>query len=419
MDHFLNHPLFKEAIQNQAKHLAEKIMKGTLPAEAIEQQIVAHIRLCSTQKSNQKALAELSVPRVSTYLAALSARHFDALANYATNNISEAGPLGFVGEAKPLHRYLVDGLLDFTFPPEFRNFMKALFMLNDPALAGQNVKTIQAMTARYTAEASMTPTLIGQLTVLVKEQIADIRSGALPKPPADMGVQWDIRRSPESILNILSAMQCLDLYRIAEMAGFSRDNAHLAFGLASREILQQTNLALIALWEDAKPALLAGVGVGLKRLQAELAMQPADYLAHLQLHAQPAGINLMVKPPKPEPMHAPREQGLFGNANAEVPAVAVAAAAIQPKTKAELAREAAEKRLAVKPAAAALAVVAAPAAAAAAIPPAQPMSKAARLFKAAEERLQAAAAPAPIATAAAAAAGYDSGEEEEERARFA
>lgn len=356
MTFLLEDPTFTASINKEAHRLASQVMKGTMAEGDIERRMLAHIHACSAKKTNAKPLAELSIPRVHTHLALFTSEIYNRLAQWASDNLSVVGAVGFVGESKGLKRYLEDGLLSFTFPPEFRNFLKASFLMKGP-FAGQPVQAIKAHTANFIAQADLVPALSDMLMEISRGQIADIKSSALPQPPADMGIKWDLRRSPEKILNIIRGMQCINLYAIAEMAGFSKENAHLAFGLGSGALLDEINQNINHLWDQESDALLTGVARGLKREEEELSAYWRERgkatLDHLKAEIQPSGISLGVLPPKALPLAAPREIGLFGG-----PAAAAEARA----------RQAAQERLAAKMAhqgavpapAAALAFAAAP-----------------------------------------------------------
>lgn len=354
---------FIRPINAEARRLSNFVMKGTMTAEAIAQQILAHIRLCSAQQSNQKSLAELSVPRVGNYMAMCTSQQFRNLSAYACDNLSIVGKapnqLGFKGETKRLPRFIVDGLLEFTFPPEFRNVIKASFLLKSQ-FAGQNINDVRDQTANFVVQGELVRTLTTMLVDATKEQVNDIKAGSLPQPPADMGIQWDIRRTPGKILNILRAQQCLDLFNIAEMGGFSRDQAHLAFGLQSKAVVDSINQEIQKIWEEQTPDLLKGIESALKRIENEMQAfwrnNGDDALRGLKRDAQPSGIKLAVVPPVAVVAAPPVAYGFFGNNNNNAPNVVVEAAAVvvpaannnAPKTKTELAREAAQLRLQAK-----------------------------------------------------------------------
>ncbi len=353
----LEDPIFKEALEAEARRLSMYIMKGKLSAAYLLQRIMTHINLCSEQKSNQRSLAALVIPRVETYIALLTVAQYNKIARVAKDNLSQPsvgnppapGPLGFKGESKPLKRYVVDGLLGFTFPPEFRNLLKAYFLLKGP-FAGQRVEQIKDHTANFVAQGELVPTLIDMLKDVSREQMVNIRSGSLPVPPADMGIMWDLRRSPNKILSILRSNQCLDLYSIAEMAGFSRENAHLAFGLQSRALVDAINKDIHQLWDAETPALLLGIATGLRKQEAKLKAEwrgAEAMLVCLQAAEQPSGVRLPVEPPKVAQVHpvaALNDLGLF----AQAPVVAHQPAAATDKSKADILREAAQARLAAK-----------------------------------------------------------------------
>ncbi len=97
--------------------------------------------------------------------------------------------------------------------------------------------------------------LLSTLTTITEQQIDEIKKGNLPPPPAWMGGEWDLRRTPEAILDILTEVYFINLGYLSQMIG-STENSHLLFGLKTSEELDGIKLEMKTLWEKETAQLI-------------------------------------------------------------------------------------------------------------------------------------------------------------------
>ncbi len=261
----LEDELFKAGIKAEAIRLAES---SRYKVAELEQWIVKSIDDCSKNIHNQQFLAGLSVSQIHTYWALYTTKNFKPIEKYVKGILSNRGKYGFQGQSAPLSDYLAEGALAFTFLSEMRNLLKIQFILKG-RLAGQAIENIKENMEKIIVTRDSLPLLIDLLLNVTKEQIAKIKDGNLPVWPPHMGIIWEKQRGAVELLKCLRVMQSMNLYHIAEMAGFSHENSHLAFGLEFNAMVDEINEVINQVWDAESVGLLRGVDHFLEKVEAD------------------------------------------------------------------------------------------------------------------------------------------------------
>ena len=275
----LEDPLFKEAIKEEAARLFRLHKDLELSAPQLEQLIIENINISASHVQNQQSLDGLSVPLVETFLALYTTKKFKSIEQYVTGIISRRDQFSFKGYSAPLSYFLVGGVLTFAFLSEVRNLLKALFILKGP-LAGQVLDVIKDRVEEMILSRESIPVLIEIMMSVTKEQICKIKEGQLPILPMHMGIKWN-HRSPTELLKLLKKMHAMNLHHIADMAGFSFEDAHQAFGLACDALADEINVAINQVWALESECLLRGIE---RFLEKERAYSTEKVLAATSMH---------------------------------------------------------------------------------------------------------------------------------------
>ncbi len=303
----LETPEFKEAIERNARILSAS-KKFPIPPGVLAKQMIDHIHICSKQPHGQVSLNVLSAPTVRTYLALFTPKQYGNIFNC----LQGAKPAGtsafnFGVVSTSLKDLLIEGPSNFAFLSEYLSLLKLSMLF--PGVAGKPIEeTREIFENPIPDQAFATPFVLEMLLDVAKIQAQRIKDASLPKPPFFMDAIWDPRRQVNEILNILGRVHCIDLYNMAAMVGFSPENAHLAFGLASCELLDKVNPALSAFWKEVLPTLLDGIQQFLERQHEQ---KIGNAAALLEEQVQPAGVHLGVRLPA-EAVGAQKGPGRLG-----------------------------------------------------------------------------------------------------------
>jgi hypothetical protein len=225
---------------------------------------------------------------------------------------------------------LLEGPSNFAFLSEYLSLLKLSMLF--PGVVGKPIEeTRKTLENPIPEPAFATQCVLEMLMEVAKTQAQRIKDASLPKPPFFMGAIWDPRRQVNEILNILGRVHCIDLYNMAAMVGFSRESAHLAFGLASCELLDKVNPTLSDFWKEVLPSLLDGIQQFLERQHEQ---EIGNAAALLEEQVQPAGVHLGVRLPAKAAgtQKAPGRLGLFPTVLAKF-AASLEAKGAKPPTK--------------------------------------------------------------------------------------
>lgn len=300
--------LFKEAIKEEAARLLQ-LHKGLhYSAAQLEQCIIENINISATDLQNQQSLGGLSVPLVETFLALYTTKKFRSIEQYVTGILSQRDPFAFKGYSAPLTHFLVEGVLSFTFLSEVRNLLKALFILKGP-LAGQTLDVIKDRPEKMILLRESIPVLIDIMIKITNAQIGKIKEGQLPILPRHMGIEWD-HRSPTELLKLLKSMHAMNLHHMADLAGFSFENAHQAFGLACSALVDEMNVAINQVWALESESLLRGIERFLESVRAD---------AGEKVLAAPHAQVTVLLPAEPTTQVGPATIGMFAASTIEIP----------------------------------------------------------------------------------------------------
>ena len=190
-------------------------------------------------------------------MALYTTKKFKTIEKYVAGIKSKRDQCYFQGQSASIFQYLADGALAFTFLSEIKQLLSVLVILAGPH-AGASVDLIKEGLAKVCLNKKSVLILVDLLDRVTKEQLDKIKDGKLPIIPIHMGIKWHQCSSTE-ILKQLRSIQSMNLNQIAEMAGFSYENAYLAFGLEDRVLLDEANHKINQLWDAETAALLSGI----------------------------------------------------------------------------------------------------------------------------------------------------------------
>ncbi len=306
---------FKAAIEQKAKVLSGS-EKFPISPHVLATQIIDHINICSIQSQRQVSLNGLSVPNVRTYLALYTPKEYEKICRCVQGaKPVETSVFNFEVVSTNLNDLLCEGPSNFAFLSEYLGLLKLSILF--PVIAGKPIDQVKEILEKPILESPFLAPLVSQMLMEVaKTQAKKIKDASLPKPPFFMDAIWDPRRQVNEILNILRRVHCIDLYNMAAMVGFSRESAHLAFGLAPSDLLDNVNSTLSGFWKEVLPTLLDGIQ---QFLEQQHEQKIGNAAALLEEQVQPAGVHLGVRfaAQAAETQKAPGRLGLFYTALAK------------------------------------------------------------------------------------------------------
>lgn len=249
IEFLLHDPLFMTAIENEAQNLS-KIDPIKSPVD-IKAKIIEHLCSASVQEVQQASLLNLNASNVSTYWVLYNHAQFKSICKYLEGVKSQLIRIS-------LEQGLCFGPSRFLFLSEYINLLK--IALWSYGLDGKFPHQVNDIVKEPIVYSVLNSSEICKLFQRVAtEQLKLIKETKFPFPHYFMGKIWDVHCSPDDLLNMLRHFHYADLFTMAEIAGFRREEASSVFGLASTKLLDEVETELNSGWEDNKESLLESI----------------------------------------------------------------------------------------------------------------------------------------------------------------
>jgi hypothetical protein len=270
IEFLLHDPLFMAAIENEVQNLS-KINPVKLPAD-IKEKIIKRLHVAAAQGTQQASLLNLNVPNVSTYWVLYNQAQFKSISKYLEGVKSSATMIS-------LDQALCCGSSKFLFLSEYINLLK--IALWSYGLDGKSPDDVNQIINKPILDSELKISEIcGLFQSIATKQLQQITTTNLPLPPCFMGTTWGLHCSRVDLLKTLRNFYYVDLFTIAEIVGFRKEEAHLAFGLASTTLLDKVEEQLNDSWHKSQLDLLDGVDKFIKKMdKVEAAATPQACVA--------------------------------------------------------------------------------------------------------------------------------------------